>query len=104
MRGSFVRPRRWGGGEDGFRAGCAGSAAPLQAVARAAAGGRAQGGDGVVGDLVERVGGVGDHDDPVGLDGQRLGADRDVDRRDAVGAQRADALDAGLRVVPAAVR
>ena len=43
-----------------------------------ARGGRrgAQGGDGVGGDLVERVGGVGDHDDPVGLDRQRSARSR----------------------------
>jgi hypothetical protein len=63
----------------------------------------AQGRDGVGGDLVERVGGVGDDGDPVAVDGQRRDADAQVDGRDGVLGEPADALHAGPRVGPAAV-
>src|SRR3954454_6865281 len=67
------------------------------------AGGGVQGADGVGGDLVQRVGGVVDDGDAVGLDRQWRGADGQVDDGDAVAAQPVDLLHAGSRVVPAAV-
>src|SRR3954447_2503254 len=67
------------------------------------AGGGVQGADGVGGDLVQRVGGVVDDGDAVGLDRQWRGADGQVDDGDAVAAQPVDLRHAGLRVVPAAV-
>src|SRR3954454_17152429 len=59
--------------------------------------------DRVRGDDVEAVGGVGEHADAAGLDGQRLGADRQGDRWGAEVGQPADLAHAGLGVVPAAV-
>ena len=59
-------------------------------------GGGAQGVDGVGGDAVERVGGVGDDVDAVALDAERFDADREVDGGDAVLGQPAHLLDAGL--------
>ncbi len=63
----------------------------------------AQRGDGVGGDLVERLGGVGDHVDAVALDAQRCDPDREVDRGDVVFGEPADLCDSGLGVGPAAV-
>ena len=61
--------------------------------ADAAAGGRLECGDGVSRYLVERVGGVVDDDDPVGLDRQRCADDREMNGRDAI----RGALVLGLR-------
>jgi hypothetical protein len=60
-------------------------------------------GDGVGGDVVERLGWVGDHGDAVALDRQRRDADAEVDRRDAELGELADPLDPGSCVGPAAV-
>src|SRR3954454_11905921 len=73
-----------------------GSGAPARC-----AGGGVQGANGVGGDLVQRVGGVVDDGDAVGLDRQWRGADGQVDDADAVIAQPVDVRHAGLRVVPA---
>ena len=58
--------RRW------LVSGCAGGAARAR-----------ERGDGVGGDVVERLRGVGDHGDAVALDRQRRDPDAEVDRRDA---------------------
>ena len=55
---------------------------------------------GVGGDVVERLGGVGDHVDAVALDAQRRDPDREVDRGDVVFGEPADPCDSGLRVAP----
>ena len=75
------------------RGGCCGSRARAGAQRR----------DGVGGDVVERLGGVGDHVDAVALDAQRRDPDREVDRGDVVLGEPADPRDSGLGVGPAAV-
>ena len=63
----------------------------------------AERGDRVGGDLVERLGGVGDHVDAVALDTEGLDPDAEVDRGDVVFGEPADPLDAGAGVGPSAV-
>src|SRR3954453_6146949 len=65
--------------------------------------GGGEGLDGVLGDQVQAVGGVGEHADAAGFDRQRLGADREVDRGDAELGEPSDLPHAVLRVVPASV-
>ena len=60
----------------------------------------AERGDGVGGDVVERLRGVGDHGDAVALDRQRRDPDREVDRRDAELGEPPDPLDSGSGVAP----
>lgn len=52
--------------------------------------GGGEGVDGVLGDDVQAVGGVGEHADAAGLDRQRFGADREVDRGGAELGEPAD--------------
>ena len=59
--------------------------------------------DGVGGDVVERLGGVGDHVDAVALHAEGCDRDREVDRGDVVFGEPADPRDSGLGVGPAAV-
>ena len=58
----------------------------------------AERGDGVGGDVVERLRGVGDHGDAVALDRQRRDPDREVDRRHAELGEPPDPLDPGAGV------
>ena len=59
--------------------------------------------DGVPGDELESVGGVGEDAYAAGFDRQRLGADQEVDRGGAELGEPADLVHAGFGVVPAAV-